>query len=124
VPLRDGAALTDETCNRLHDLWLATGIRSRTWDTLDEQAKAVMDGLLKRKHSDWSGVSGGSLSELWIRTDDSSAVADGAADFNMRLLLPNRLDVEINGFNGGLLDGIPGGYEFYIAQYGVKWPEG
>ncbi len=42
----------------------------------------------------------------------------------MRLLLPTRLDVEINGFNGGLLDGVPGSYEFYIARYGVKWPEG
>lgn len=124
VQLRDGAALTDETCDRLHDLWLATGLRSRTWDALDEQAKAVMDGLWTRKHSDWSGMSGGSVSEFWSRTGDSSAVADGAADFDMRLLLPTRLDVEINGFNGGLLDGIPGGYEFYIAQYGVKWPVG
>lgn len=83
-----------------------------------------MDGLLKRKHSNWSGVSGGSLSEFWSRTGDSSAGADGASDFDMRLLLPTRLDVEIIGFNFGLLDGIPGGYEFYIPQYDVKWPEG
>ncbi|MEN4806582.1 DUF1281 domain-containing protein [Pantoea agglomerans] len=124
VQLRDGAALTDETCNRLHDLWLATGLRSRTREALDEQAKAEMDGLWTRKHYDWSGMSRGSLSEFWIRTGDISAVADGAADFDMRLLLPTRLDVEINGFNGGLLDGIPGSYEFYIAQYGVKWPVG
>jgi hypothetical protein len=124
VQLRDGAALTDETCNRLHDLWLATGIRSRMWDVLYEQAKAVMDGLWTRKHSDWSGVRGSRVSEFWSRTGDSSAIADGAADFDMRLLLPTRLDVEINGFNGGLLDGVPGGYEFYIAQYGVKWPMG
>lgn len=34
VQLRDGAELTDETCYRLHDLWLATGLRSRTWDAL------------------------------------------------------------------------------------------
>ncbi|KKB03996.1 hypothetical protein [Pantoea anthophila] len=32
--------------------------------------------------------------------------------------------MKIDGFNGGLLYGIPGGYEFYIAQYGVKWPMG
>ncbi|PWK94386.1 hypothetical protein C7431_111123 [Pantoea allii] len=42
----------------------------------------------------------------------------------MRLLLPTRLDVEINGFNGGLLADVPGGYEFYIGRYGVKWPSG
>ncbi|TPV21063.1 hypothetical protein [Pantoea anthophila] len=32
--------------------------------------------------------------------------------------------MKINGFNGGLLYGVPGGYEFYIAQYGVKRPVG
>lgn len=122
--LRDGAELTDKTCYRLHDLWLATGIRSRTWDVLDDEAQAVMNSLWKRKIFDWSGVRGSRVSEFWIRTSDSDAIADGSAEFDMHLLLPTRLDVEINGFNGGLLDGIPGGYEFYIAQYGVKWPGG
>lgn len=110
----------DETCDRLHDLWLATGLRSRTRDALDDEAQAVMNSLWKRKHFDWSGVRGGSVSGFWQRTGDIDAVAE----FDMRLLLPTRLDVEINGFNGGLLDGVPGGYEFYIAQYGVKWPVG
>ena len=122
--LRDGAELTDKTCYRLHDLWLATGIRSRKWDVLDDEAQAVMNSLWKRKFFDWSGVRGSRVSEFWIRTSDSDAIADGSAEFDMHLLLPTRLDVEINGFNGGLLDGIPGGYEFYIAQYGVKWPGG
>lgn len=122
--LRDGAELTDKTCYRLHDLWLATGIRSRTWDVLDDEAQAVMNSLWKRKIFDWSGVRGSRVSEFWIHTSDSNAIADGSAEFDMHLLLPTRLDVEINGFNGGLLDGIPGGYEFYIAQYGVKWPGG
>lgn len=122
--LRDGAELTDKTCYRLHDLWLATGIRSRKWDVLDDEAQAVMNSLWKRKFFDWSGVRGSRVSEFWNRTSDSDAIADGSAEFDMHLLLPTRLDVEINGFNGGLLDGIPGGYEFYIAQYGVKWPGG
>lgn len=124
VQLRDGAELTDKTCYRLHDLWLATGIRSRKWDVLDDEAQAVMNSLWNRKFFDWSGVRGSTVSEFWIRTSDCDAIADGSAEFDMHLLLPTRLDVEINGFNGGLLDGIPGGYEFYIAQYGVKWPGG
>ena len=122
--LRDGAELTDETCDRLHDLWLATGLRSRTWDALDDEVRAVMDARWQRKSFDWSGVSGSNLSEFWSRTCDSDVTAEDSAEFDMRLLLPTRLDVEINGFNGGLLDGVPGGYEFYIAQYGVKWPVG
>lgn len=123
VQLHDGAELTDETCDRLHDLWLATGLRCRTWDALDDEAQAVMTGLWKRKHSDWSGVTAVALSECWDQVC-SDAIAADAAEFDMRLLLPARLDVQINGFNGGLLDGVPGGYEFNIAQYGVKWPMG
>ncbi|MFV9671452.1 DUF1281 domain-containing protein [Pantoea sp. KXB25] len=122
--LRGGAELTDENCARLHDLWLATGLSSRTWDGLDDEAQAVMNSLWKRKFFDWSGVRGSRVSEFWIRTNDNDALADGSAEFDMHLLLPTRLDVEINGFNGGLLDSVPGGYEFYIAQYGVKWPAG
>lgn len=105
--LRDGADLTDKTCDRLHDLWLATGLRSRTWDALDDEVRAVMDTRWQRKSFDWSGVSGNSLSEFWSRTCDSNIAAEDSAEFDMRLLLPTRLDVEINGFNGGLLDGAP-----------------
>ncbi|MGK3116345.1 DUF1281 domain-containing protein [Candidatus Pantoea formicae] len=121
--LRSGAELTPETCERLHELWLATGLRSRTWDALDDEAQALMNSLWKRKHFDWSGVMGAALSECWDQVC-SDAIADDTAEFDMRLLRPARLDVQINGFNGGLLDGVPGGYEFYIAQYGVKWPVG
>lgn len=50
----------------------------------------------------------------------SDTTADVVAEFDMRLLLLTRPDVEINGFNYGLLDGVPGGYKFYIVQYSVK----
>ncbi|EJW6755881.1 TPA: DUF1281 domain-containing protein [Escherichia coli] len=36
----------------------------------------------------------------------------------------NRLDVEVNGFNGGVLNGVPSAYHWYTEQYGVKWPVG
>ncbi len=38
--------------------------------------------------------------------------------------MPSRLDVEVNGFNGGVLNGVPSAYHWYTEQYGVKWPVG
>ncbi len=89
VQLHDGAELTDETCDRLHDLWLATGLRCRTWDALDDEAQAVMTSLWKRKHFDWSGVTAAALSECWDQVC-GDAIADDTAEFDMRLLLPAR----------------------------------
>lgn len=120
--LRDGVELTEENCDRHHDLWLATGLSSRTWDTLDGDMQAAMTALWKKKYYDWASMNGGSLSAFWNRVCGNAGAGEAAA-FDVHLLLPTRLDVEINGFNGGLLDGLPGGYEFYTARYGVKWPE-
>ena len=44
--------------------------------------------LWKRKHFDWSGVSGGSVIEFWSRKCDSDVTAEDSAEFDMRLLLP------------------------------------
>ncbi|WP_336717849.1 DUF1281 domain-containing protein [Pantoea ananatis] len=121
--LRDGVALTEENCDRLHDLWLATGLSSRTWEMLGRDAQAAMGDIWRKKHFDWSGLGGAGLSECWNRVC-SEDIAEGAAAFDVRLLLPTRLDVEINGFNGGLLAGVPDAYRFYLSLYGVKWPEG
>ncbi|MGP2522118.1 DUF1281 domain-containing protein [Pantoea ananatis] len=121
--LRDGVALTEENGDRLHDLWLATGLSSRTWETLGRDAQAAMGDIWRKKHFDWSGLGGAGLSECWNRVC-SEDIAEGAAAFDVRLLLPTRLDVEINGFNGGLLAGVPDAYRFYLSLYGVKWPEG
>ncbi len=34
------------------------------------------------------------------------------------------LDIEVNGFNGGVLNGVPSAYHWYTERYGVKWPCG
>ncbi len=44
--------------------------------------------------------------------------------FDLLTVLPTRLDVEVNGFNGGVLNGVPSAYHWYTEQYGVKWPCG
>lgn len=44
--------------------------------------------------------------------------------FDLLTVQPTRLDVEVNGFNGGVLNGVPSAYHWYTEQYGVKWPVG
>lgn len=63
-----------------------------------------MTGLWKVKYLDWSGVNGGGVKEFWNCMCDTDAISDGAAEFDMRMLLLTRLDVESNGFNVGLLN--------------------
>ncbi|PXV96927.1 uncharacterized protein DUF1281 [Pantoea ananatis] len=46
--LRDGVELTEENCDRHHDLWLATGLSRRAWETLDGDAHAVIAGQWRR----------------------------------------------------------------------------
>ncbi|CSJ21667.1 Uncharacterised protein [Shigella sonnei] len=44
--------------------------------------------------------------------------------FDLLTVLPTRLDIEVNGFNGGVLNGVPSAYHWYTERYGVKWPCG
>ena len=44
--------------------------------------------------------------------------------FDLLTVLSTRLDVEVNGFNGSVLNGVPSAYHWYTEQYGVKWPCG
>ena len=44
--------------------------------------------------------------------------------FDLLTVLPTRLDIEVNGFNGGVLSGVPSAYHWYTERYGVKWPCG
>lgn len=44
--------------------------------------------------------------------------------FDLLTVLFTRLDVEVNGFNGGVLNGVPSAYHWYTEQYGVKGPCG
>lgn len=44
--------------------------------------------------------------------------------FDLLTVLFTRLDVEVNGFNGSVLNGVPSAYHWYTEQYGVKGPCG
>ncbi|QKJ89344.1 DUF1281 domain-containing protein (plasmid) [Paramixta manurensis] len=122
--LNDQTALTEAACATLHELWLASGISGRTWDTLTGVQQEYIRALWEQKRHDWSGafcING--TEESWNRLCRGEGYTRRAPLLDMQLLLPTRLDVEINGFNGGLLDGVPSGYSWYVSHYGVKWPQ-
>ncbi|WP_252716825.1 DUF1281 domain-containing protein, partial [Shigella sonnei] len=59
----------------------------------------------------------------WNRLCDN-VLPEKTMPFDLLTVLPTRLDVEVNGFNGGVLNGVPSAYHWYTEQYGVKWPCG
>ncbi|ENQ0097469.1 DUF1281 domain-containing protein, partial [Escherichia coli] len=59
----------------------------------------------------------------WNRLCDN-VLPEKTMPFDLLTVLPTRLDVEVNGFNGGVLNGVPSAYHWYTERYGVKWPCG
>lgn len=59
----------------------------------------------------------------WNRLCDN-VVPEKTMPFDLLTVLPTRTDVEVNGFNGGVLNGVPSAYHWYTERYGVKWPCG
>lgn len=118
-----GAELDAGACETLHQHWLDSGIRESRWVTLSEAEQAVIEELYHRKRFDWrSSFRPAAVFAWWDSLCDGKAPAAEPMDF--RDVLPGRLDIEVNGFNGGLLDGIPSSYDHYLSRYGCKWPVG
>ena len=40
--------------------------------------------------------------------------------FDLLTVLPTRLDIKVNDFNGGVLNDVPSAYHWYTKQFGVK----
>ncbi|MGE0968578.1 DUF1281 domain-containing protein (plasmid) [Klebsiella sp. WOUb02] len=122
--LQAGTALTDAACDDLHALWLAGGLRDRRRDDLTDAQQACIAAVFTgQRHDGYGSFSTTSVSAWW------DAVCDGlpglkARPLDLMMVLPSRLDVEINGFNGRLLAGVPSGYSWYVERYGTKWPCG
>lgn len=121
--LREGVVLTEARCAYLHELWLASGLTERTWETLTAEQQAVIVTLWQEKYHDWRGTfCTHNPAEAWNRLCRGEAVTHQAVPFDMLLLCPPRLDVEINGYNGGLFSGVPWGFTDTTARCGTKWP--
>lgn len=63
------------------------------------------------------------VSVWWNRLCDN-VLPEKTMPFDLLTVLPTRLDIEVNGFNGGVLNGVPSAYHWYTERYGVKWPCG
>ncbi|EAA9129523.1 DUF1281 domain-containing protein [Salmonella enterica] len=122
--LQNGVELDTSGCRKLHELWQQSDIGWRRWDSLSDGVQAEITRLYSARRHDWSG--------LWSRKDVSAwweqlcenPLPDRTCPFDLLQVLPSRLDVEINGFNGKLMTGIPTAYDWYLARYGTKWPMG
>ena len=122
--LQDGVMLDMDNSQLLHELWLACGIQERRWQTLTEAQKTVIEALYRQKIHDWGSLlRRKSMAEWWDGLCDGGD-EERTEELDMLLILPTRLDVEINGFNGGLLADVPSAYHWYVEHYGVKWPSG
>ena len=61
-----GAELTPENCERLHELWLATGLPCMTWASLTGEQQTAISALWEKKKGDWHWtISGGALTDKW-----------------------------------------------------------
>ncbi|MFT4271952.1 MAG: DUF1281 domain-containing protein [Pantoea sp.] len=121
--LSEGVVLTEAACARLHDLWRASGLPGREWETLSAEQQVVICALWQQKQGDWQVTfSTRSPAEAWNRLCRGELVTHQSAPFDMLQLCPPRLDVEINGYNGRLLAGVPDGFSDTTDRCGTKWP--
>lgn len=120
-----GAVLNVETCQTLHQCWLDSHIACARWDTLSEPEQSVIRKLYQQKSFDWGdSFRPAPVDEWWDSLCDVGSVVPAADPMDFRDVLPTRLDIEVNAFNGGLLTGVPSSYDHYLNQYGCKWPVG
>lgn len=120
-----GAVLNVETCLKLHQCWLDSHIAHARWDTLSEPEQSVIRQLYQQKSCDWGdSFRPAPVDEWWDSLCDVGSAVPAADPMDFRDVLPTRLDIEVNAFNGGLLTGIPSSYDHYLKQYGCKWPVG
>lgn len=111
--LQANVYLDEETCGAIDRCYQTCGMTGLTWDSLTRGEQAAVDDVM-RVH-DVRSVSHAAL------FDGLEAEPDGEV-FDLRLIKPTRLACEINGFNGRLLEGVSRAYDFYIDNYGTKWP--
>lgn len=122
--LQDGVLLDEQNCLMLHELWLQSGTGQRRWEGLPDDVRDTITALFTAKRGDWCGFwSNEDVSVWWNRLCDN-ILPEKIMSFDLLTVLPTRLDVEVNGFNGGVLNGVPSAYHWYTEQYGVKWPVG
>ncbi|HCP4878258.1 TPA: DUF1281 domain-containing protein, partial [Escherichia coli] len=122
--LQNGVLLDEQNCLMLHELWLQSGTGQRRWEELPDDVRETITVHFTAKRGDWCGFwSNEDVSVWWNRLCDN-VLPEKTMPFDLLTVLPTRLDIEVNGFNGGVLNGVPSAYHWYTERYGVKWPCG
>lgn len=122
--LADRVVLDEAHCRALHTCWQDSGLGERRWEGLSDGAQTAVAGLFDRKHFDWTGLWHKAGCGEWWNSLCDTTLPEKAQPLDMLLVLPVRLDVEINGFNGKLMEGIPSAYDEYLSRFDTKWPQG
>jgi hypothetical protein len=83
--------------------------------------QADLRALLSKKIFDWGGLWGNDdtpLQEMWNAIGEPSYRGE---PMDFKQIYPTSLAHEINGFNGGLLNGLSSVYLYNCERYGTKW---
>ncbi|WP_366544931.1 DUF1281 domain-containing protein, partial [Salmonella enterica] len=103
-----GAVLDVETCQKLHQCWQNSHICHARWATLSEPEQQVIRQLYQQKSFDWGdSFRPAPVEAWWDSLCDGESIIPAAEPMDFLDVLPTRLDIEVNAFNGGLLTGIP-----------------
>lgn len=120
--LNEEVTLTKEVCLALIELLEQSGLKQRYWGDLPVAARKKMAPLLRNSMYDWSGLYFRrlALDVVWAKLDvPESALQEG--QFSLNSLLPPRLLVELNGFNGRLFPSVDSGFNDNCDRLGTKW---
>lgn len=91
--------------------------------TLSEPEQVVIRQLYQQKSCDWGdSFRPAPVDEWWDSLCDAGSAVPAAEPMDFRDVLPTRLDIEVNGFNGGLLTGVPSSYDHYLTRYPPSFP--
>lgn len=78
---------------------------------------------LKKAKGDWRWtIRGQAVTDKWDGICLERALPLRTLSFDMLQLVPPRLDAEINGYNGRLLEGVPDGFTDTVDRCGTELP--
>ncbi|CSS83650.1 Protein of uncharacterised function (DUF1281) [Shigella sonnei] len=105
--LQNGVLLDEQNCLMLHELWLQSGTGQRRWEELPDDVRETITVHFTAKRGDWCDIWGNEDVSVWWNRLCDNVLPEKTMPFDLLTVLPTRLDIEVNGFNGGVLNGVP-----------------
>lgn len=113
--LQNGVLLDEQNCLMLHELWLQSGTGQRRWEELPDDVRETITVHFTAKRGDWCDIWGNEDVSVWWNRLCDNVLPEKTMPFDLLTVLPTRLDIEVNGFNGGVLNGVPSAYHWYVG---------